>query len=102
MKAIAPTRLMRLAPATFLVVSLVTPRCGLAADPVFSGPQPGEKTTNFEVVNIGGAADGQTRDPIAENAGAPTALVFITRSDLTSWGKYLWCAGLAAMGRRAL
>jgi FtsH-binding integral membrane protein len=30
--------------------------------------------------------------------GGLTALVFITRSDLTSWGKYLWCAGLAALG----
>ena len=27
-----------------------------------------------------------------------TALVFITRSDLSSWGKYLWAAGLAALG----
>ncbi|MBN9688704.1 MAG: hypothetical protein J0M24_00570 [Verrucomicrobia bacterium] len=49
----------------------------LAADPVFSGPQPGEKTTGFKVVAIGGDADGKERDPIAENAGAPTALVFI-------------------------
>ena len=30
--------------------------------------------------------------------GGLTALVFITRSDLTSWGKYLWCAGFAALG----
>jgi FtsH-binding integral membrane protein len=30
--------------------------------------------------------------------GGLTALVFITGSDLTSWGKYLWCAGLAAIG----
>jgi FtsH-binding integral membrane protein len=30
--------------------------------------------------------------------GGLTALVFITRTDLTSWGKYLWCAGLAALG----
>jgi FtsH-binding integral membrane protein len=30
--------------------------------------------------------------------GGLTALVFVTRTDLTSWGKYLWCAGLAAMG----
>src|SRR5438128_2669635 len=26
--------------------------------------------------------------------GGLTALVFVTRSDLTSWGKYLWMAGL--------
>jgi hypothetical protein len=30
--------------------------------------------------------------------GGLTALVFITGSDLTSWGKYLWCASLAAVG----
>lgn len=30
--------------------------------------------------------------------GGLTALVFITGSDLTSWGKYLWLAGLGAIG----
>jgi FtsH-binding integral membrane protein len=30
--------------------------------------------------------------------GGLTALVFVTRSDLTSWGKYLWLAGLGALG----
>ena len=30
--------------------------------------------------------------------GGLTALVFITGSDLTSWGKYLWVAGLGALG----
>jgi FtsH-binding integral membrane protein len=30
--------------------------------------------------------------------GGLTALVFITGSDLTSWGKYLWLAGLGAVG----
>jgi len=30
--------------------------------------------------------------------GGLTALVFITKSDLTSWGKYLWLAGLGAIG----
>ena len=48
-----------------------------AADPVFSGPQPGEKTTGFKVVAIGGEADGKERDPVAENSGAPTAFVFV-------------------------
>ena len=48
-----------------------------AAETVFSGPQPGEKTTPFKVLAIGGAEDGKERDPISENAGAPTALVFI-------------------------
>lgn len=48
-----------------------------AADPVFSGPQPGEKTTGFKVVAIGGEADGKERDPVNENSGAPTAFVFV-------------------------
>jgi FtsH-binding integral membrane protein len=30
--------------------------------------------------------------------GGLTGLVFVTRTDLSSWGKYLWCAGLAALG----
>jgi FtsH-binding integral membrane protein len=30
--------------------------------------------------------------------GGLTGLIFVTRSDLSSWGKYLWCAGLAALG----
>jgi FtsH-binding integral membrane protein len=30
--------------------------------------------------------------------GGLTTLVLITRSDLTSWGKYLWLAGLGAVG----
>jgi len=30
--------------------------------------------------------------------GGLTMLVFVTKSDLTSWGKYLWLAGLGAIG----
>lgn len=30
--------------------------------------------------------------------GGLTLLVFVTKVDLTSWGKYLWAAGLAAIG----
>jgi FtsH-binding integral membrane protein len=30
--------------------------------------------------------------------GGLTALVFVTGSDLTSWGKYLWVAGFGALG----
>ena len=49
-----------------------------AADPVFSGPQVGEKTTPFKVMEINGPNQGKERDPITENAGTPTALVFIS------------------------
>lgn len=47
------------------------------AEPVFSGPQPGEKTTGFKVMEITGNEAGKERDPIADNAGAPAALVFV-------------------------
>jgi FtsH-binding integral membrane protein len=30
--------------------------------------------------------------------GGLTGIVMVTRTDLTSWGKYLWYAGLAALG----
>ena len=48
-----------------------------AADPVFSGPQPGEQTRGFKVLEIGGEADGKERDPIQDHAGAATVFVFI-------------------------
>jgi hypothetical protein len=50
---------------------------GLAEDRIFSGPQPGERTTPFRVLDLAGEPGGKERDPIAENRGAPTALVFI-------------------------
>jgi hypothetical protein len=46
-------------------------------DKVFSGPQPGEKTTPFKVVEVRGPKAGQERDPITENKGAATVLVFV-------------------------
>ncbi|HUF61403.1 MAG TPA: hypothetical protein VMN36_04960 [Verrucomicrobiales bacterium] len=49
----------------------------LAADPVFSGPQPGEKVTSFQVIELTGDGAGQSRDPIAEYSGAPAVLVFV-------------------------
>ena len=56
---------------------LVLPGVNTAAETIYSGPQPGEKTTPFPVLQIGGANDGTERDPIGENAGAPTVLVFV-------------------------
>ncbi|RYD77024.1 MAG: hypothetical protein EOP84_16110 [Verrucomicrobiaceae bacterium] len=49
----------------------------LAAEPVFSGPQKGEKTTSFKVVELTGQNAGSERDPISENAGQPTVLLFV-------------------------
>ena len=48
-----------------------------AAESIFSGPQPGEKTSRFKVLSITGKQPGDERDPIAEHAGRATALVFI-------------------------
>ncbi len=48
-----------------------------SADAVFSGPQKGEKTARFKVLLITDGKDSVERDPIAENAGAPTAIVFV-------------------------
>ena len=49
----------------------------VAADPVFSGPQAGEKTSPFKVVEVTGTNSGKERDPVAENSGRPTVLVFV-------------------------
>ena len=48
-----------------------------AADPVFSGQQPGEKITPFKVVEAFGPNSGKERDLIAENASGATVLVFM-------------------------
>ncbi len=48
-----------------------------AAEPVFSGPQPGEATTAFKSVDIIGAEAGRERDVITLNEGAATVLVFV-------------------------
>jgi hypothetical protein len=48
-----------------------------AADPVFSGPQPGETITPFKVFEIAGPAADHERDPVAEAGNAPLALVFV-------------------------
>lgn len=68
---------MSLISRLFLVVFLGFASNLPAAEAVFSGPQPGEKTTPFKVLAIAGQNPGQERDPIGENAGRPLALVFI-------------------------
>ena len=44
---------------------------------VYSGPQPGEKTTPFKSVELRGEDAGKERDIIAEHKGAPTTLIFV-------------------------
>ena len=48
-----------------------------AAGAVFSGPQPGERTTAFKVLDLTNPNEAKERDPITENAGAPTSFVFV-------------------------
>lgn len=61
-----------------LAVLMVATRPARAADAVFSGPQVGEKSTPFKVLEMTGPNQGKERDPVTENAGAPTALVFVS------------------------
>ena len=44
---------------------------------VFSGPQPGERTSPFKSIALRGDGAGQERDIIAEHRGAATTLVFV-------------------------
>ena len=48
-----------------------------AQDRVFSGPQVGEKTTPFRVVDVTGPNAGKEVDYVSQFGGAPTALVFV-------------------------
>lgn len=66
---------------------LVTLSAARADDPVFSGPQPGEKLTGFKVQQVFGPAAGKEIDPVAELKGGPTVLVFV--HELTRPGRQL-------------
>lgn len=48
-----------------------------AAETVFSGPQAGERTTPFKVLDLVRAGEARERNPVQEHAGAPTVLVFV-------------------------
>jgi hypothetical protein len=73
----ARTRTMRalsfLSIAAVSAALFILPGALAATDPILSGPQPGEKTTGFKVIEIGGPAAGTERNPILDSAGAPTA-----------------------------
>lgn len=69
---------MKYFPVPFLVAFFLgVPPAIRAADAVFSGPQAGEKTTPFKVLELSGANQGKERDPVTENAGAASAIVFV-------------------------
>lgn len=61
----------------FVVGLLLQGQVVAAADPVFSGPQLGEKTTSFKSVEIVGTDAGKEHDVVKENDGKPTVLVFV-------------------------
>jgi hypothetical protein len=51
--------------------------CALADEPVFSGPQPGEKLTPFKVLGSTGPDAGKEVELIGRLNGAPTLLIFV-------------------------
>ena len=48
-----------------------------AADSVFSGPQPGERTSGFKVAVMSADSAQKERDPVTENQSRPVTLVFL-------------------------
>lgn len=50
---------------------------GICDDPVFSGPQPGEKLSPFQLLGVYDDALGKEFDPVADADGKPTLLVFV-------------------------
>lgn len=63
--------------AAVLLSLAIVPGRVRAADPVFSGPQPGEKATPFRVVDITGPSAGSERPVSTAGTNPPTVLVFI-------------------------
>ncbi len=72
---------MNLAPIhrsfAFLTICTSAWLAAAADDPVFSGPQPGEKLTPFNVVSVYGDSAGQEVDPVAVAKGKPMLLIFV-------------------------
>ncbi len=87
---------MRLRIIVPLVILLVGNQYFAAADPVFSGPQPGETLVSFQVVAVYGENAGQEIDPIKLAGGKPTLLVFVHK--LTRPGIAL-ARGLSSYGK---
>src|SRR5216117_4038548 len=65
----------RMAQAGVLLLALLG--AARSEENVYSGPQPGEKTTPFKSVELRGEGAGKERDIIAEHKGAPTTLIFV-------------------------
>src|SRR5438045_3616866 len=63
--------------ARMAVLSLALLGPAPSEDKVYSGPQPGEKTTPFKSIELRGEDAGKERDVIVEHKGAPTTLIFV-------------------------
>lgn len=48
-----------------------------SAETVFSGPQPGERTTPFKILDLAPPNEARARNPVQEHGGAPTVWVFV-------------------------
>tara|TARA_R110002049_G_scaffold27321_2_gene93991 strand:- start:55266 stop:56207 length:942 start_codon:yes stop_codon:yes gene_type:complete len=67
-----------IATAIALVTSAIATSSYVGADdPVFSGPQVGEKLTPFKVLSVYGETAGTEVDPIKLASGEPTLLIFV-------------------------
>ena len=68
---------LRLSLAVALLFGATALGHGATAAKIFSGPQPGEKTTPFKSLELLGSTAGQERDLITLHRGASTVLVFV-------------------------
>jgi len=64
-------------PISVLMICLIVPVGIRAADPVFSGPQVGEKLPGFQVRSLDGERAGQELDLVALADGKPVLLIFV-------------------------
>lgn len=60
-----------------LLAALLLSAPAVSADAVFSGPQPGEKTTPLRALAVTGTEAGKVIDPVTTADGGPVALVFL-------------------------
>jgi len=61
----------------FLALTILGASARAADDPVFSGPQPGEKLSALKVKGLWGTYEGKEVDLVAELKGAPTFLIIV-------------------------
>lgn len=64
-------------PLTFLAVAFACTSAARADEPVFSGPQPGEKLSPFKVLDFSGPDAGKEVELLGRLKGAPTLLIFV-------------------------